>query len=151
MRNYSPRAPKPLAAIFDAFRTVASHVDLAGLVPKAGAGAGTGCARCGTCCSSLNPGLTDRERYEGWIEAGNPTALFFREVARNSDEDRWYAAWFQGETRLRLCPLLCYWPWSGKYWCAVYHLGPGHRPETCESFQPHPPDCVSPYEATWEM
>jgi hypothetical protein len=124
-RNYTPGALKPLSALFDAYRTVSSLAELSKLVPEEeGCGNGS-CIRCGTCCSSLNPGLTN----------------LFREVARPSAEESWYAGWFHKSVRLRICPLLYYCPETGVHWCAVYSLGPGHRPEACESFLPAPPDC----------
>jgi hypothetical protein len=139
-RNYTPGTSKPLSALFDAYRTVSSLVDLNKLA-SGEADSGTGCIRCGTCCSNLNPGLTNQERYQRWFASGTITGLFFREVARPSADESWYAGWFHKSVRLRICPLLYYYAETGRYWCAVYHLGPGHRPEACESFLPSPPDC----------
>jgi len=140
-RSYTPGAPKPLAALFDAYRTVSSLVELNELVPGDHGYGDSGCMRCGTCCSSLNPGLTNQERYEWWSASGTLTGIFFREVARPSADESWYAGWFHKSFRLRICPLLYYYPETGRYWCAVHHMGPGHRPEACESFLPAPPDC----------
>jgi hypothetical protein len=139
--NYTPGAPKPLSALFDAYRTVSSLVELSKLVPEEEGFGNGSCIRCGTCCSSLNPGLTNQERYQEWLSSGTLTGLFFREVARPSAEENWYAGWFHKSVRLRICPLLYYCPETGAHWCAVYYLGPGHRPEACESFPPAPPDC----------
>ncbi|UCF88719.1 MAG: hypothetical protein JSV70_00210, partial [bacterium] len=88
----------------------------------------------------------DQERYEAWISGGTLTGLFFREVARPSADESWYAGWFHNGVRLRICPLLYYCPETRKHWCAVYHLGQGHRPEACESFLPNPPFCGTPRE-----
>ena len=139
-RNYTTGAPKPLSVLFDAYRVVSYFVDLGRLAPDA-SGTEGGCLRCGTCCSTLTTGLTDQERYRFWMSSRTLTGLFFREVARPSADERWYAGWFHNEIRLRICPLLYYYPETGEYWCAVYHLGPKHRPEACETFLPTHPDC----------
>ena len=140
-RNYTPGAPKPLSALFDAYRIVSNYVELGGLVPEAIGTENSGCIRCGTCCSSLSTGLTDQKRYRYWIASRTLTVLFFREVARPSADESWYAGWFHNDIKLRICPLLYYCPETEKYWCAVYHLGHGHRPKACETFLPTPPVC----------
>ncbi|MCK5351022.1 hypothetical protein KAJ77_00505, partial [bacterium] len=69
---------------------MSSQVDLRELVPgKTGSGT-SGCIRCGTCCSSLEPGLTNQERYRDWIASGTLAGLFFREVARPNADESWY-------------------------------------------------------------
>jgi hypothetical protein len=119
-------------------------VELGSLAPNEAGSVDSDCLCCGTCCSNLSPGITDQERYGGWIASGTLTGLFFREVARPSADESWYAGWFHQGIKLRICPLLFYCPETEKHFCAVYYLGQGHRPEACETYQANPPDCAAP-------
>lgn len=127
--------------MFRAYRTLASTRDPGYLLPAPPPGDGDHCTRCGTCCATLNPGVTDNDRYRHWVDAGNPLSGFMRAVARAGASEEWYSGWFCGDARLRMCPALLYCPDNGNHFCAVYHMGPGHRPEGCEGFRPNPPHC----------
>jgi hypothetical protein len=54
---------------------------------------------------------------------------------------KFYTGWFYEGIRLRICPLLLRDPSNGDNFCAVYHLGSGHRPPSCEGFRPNWPHC----------
>ncbi|MDF1537098.1 MAG: hypothetical protein P1S46_11490 [bacterium] len=140
-RNYSAGAPRPMSALFRAYQRVAASVDLDSIGIITGDNENDRCRRCGMCCATLNPGLTEHLRYQEWIAAGNPIGSFIKMVARQNASEAWYAGWFMGEFRLRMCPLLFYCGDSDAHFCAVYHFGPGQRPEACENFRPNPPHC----------
>ena len=140
-KSYSPASPKPLAALFKAYDIIASNIDLDQLATEAVYDESGECIRCGTCCTSLDPGIVDQARLDHWEKTCAVTGHFFKEVARHSDSERFYYGWFQDGIKLRLCPLLFMANESTTYFCAIYHQGPGNRPEGCEIFQPNPPNC----------
>ena len=140
-RNYTASAPKPMSALFRAYQRVATSVDLDAIGATSGEPENPKCRRCGTCCATLNPGLTENRRYQGWVTKGNPIGDFLKAVARPSAREAWYAGWFMDDIRLRMCPLLFYCSETDAHFCVVYHLGPGQRPEACETFRANPPHC----------
>jgi hypothetical protein len=140
-RSYTPGAPKPLVSLFEAYRELVSSKDPANLIPVPAAGSEDKCIRCGKCCALLNPAMTDQDRFDNWRTSGNPITGFVKEMARENARRSWYAGWFSGPARLRLCPLLLYCPDTQSHFCAVYHLGEGQRPEACEGFKANPPHC----------
>jgi hypothetical protein len=140
-KSYTPASPIPLTALFEAYDIIASNVDLDQLASEAVLDESGECVRCGTCCTSLDPGIVEQARLDHWEESGAITGHFFREIARHSESERFYYGWFHEGLKLRLCPLLFMADESATYFCAVYHLGSGYRPEGCVDFRANPPGC----------
>lgn len=99
------------------------------------------CRRCGRCCAELTPDPVTRDTFRSWKEKGNPIYLFYGPVRAGPLAGRFYSGWYCEGVRLRMCPLMLRHRADGDMFCAVYHLGPGHRPPACEEFRANWPHC----------
>ncbi len=141
-KRYPSANEEELAALFEAYRTLHSLLDIEEIrtrVPPREEG--EACRRCGQCCAELLPDPVSTETITRWISSGNPAHMFHVPLAEGPRAGRFHTGWAFRGTRLRMCPLLHRDPETGNRFCAVYHLGPGHRPPGCEGFRANWPHC----------
>lgn len=87
----------------------------------------------------MQPGAVSERTWRKWQSAGALVADFFRPYGRSGRPD--YHCWYWSSVRLRMCPLLLRNTLDGKTFCAVHHMGPGHRHPACSTYRPNPPLC----------
>jgi hypothetical protein len=141
-KRYSPGAWKELTHLFNAYNLIHSRINIEGIRSELPAcNIEDPCRRCGQCCAQLIPDPVPVETVHGWAEKGNPVHLFLAPVTEGPRAGRFYTGWYHNGARLRMCPLLLRDPESGSNFCALYHLGPGYRPQACEEYKPNWPHC----------
>jgi len=147
-----PRLPCPaLTALLEAYRLLATLLDLETLVSREIPAESWGCERCGFCCTSMRPGSVDAPTYRAWEEAGAPAARFCSQRSWKG-KGSVYRCWYHNGVRLMICPFMFINRVDHKPFCAIYFMGDCYRPSVCSRYIPRHETCTStaPEMEPWE-
>jgi hypothetical protein len=128
---------RKLVALFKAYQHIHLRLPVTQLSETPIPAGSERCRMCGTCCSTMRPGVVSARTFRTWD--GKLVADFFHTAGRGVYPT--YICWVFAGERLRMCPLLLYNVASEKPFCSVHHLGPSQRHPACSTYRANPPLC----------